>query len=550
MKVFFGLVGTALMVAGAAWADPEPGMPAERILLPVPSVCFSTEDASVRLPLRLRVHASERDSAVVSEQLKVLNSQGILTGLAMTSQSEAADVLCALKEAKPEEQEGYELRLRRAGKTGERGVLLLEAASPSGLFYAWQSVVQVLDANRGEDGFRLPCFTVSDRPLYAWRGVMLDVSRHFFTVAELKRMIDAMSLFKLNRLHLHLTDGPGWRLEIKKYPLLTAVGAWRVPTVKGEWNWQDIVLAAGERDPKATYGGFYTQDQMREIVSYAQSRQVTVVPEIDLPGHAYAAMHAYADLICDGVDFPVEGKRGNDTLCLGRPDTMRFVRDVVEELKTIFPPGTPIHLGHDEVAMHAWKNCRYCLRKLEELNEDDGKALQRDFLRRAAACVREGGYEAVVWDEGAELDASPSLSVMAWRGNEQAAAAAAKGHPVILSPCSHLYFDYYQSASPKEPKAVGGLIPLKRVYGYRPPELPLEKRGQVRGLQANIWTEYLADIESVEYMMWPRALALAERAWSEGNPEEYPSFLARASVALRLLEKLAVRYRPLDEPEE
>lgn len=550
MRLLFGLAGTALMLAGAAWANPEQGTPAERVLLPVPSVCSSAADTPVRLPLRLRVYASERDAAVVAEQLDVLNTQGILTGLALTSHSEDADVLCTLTAAGPGEQEGYEIRLERAGETGERGVLRLEAASPSGLFYAWQSVVQALNANRGEDGFRLPCFTVSDRPLYAWRGVMLDVSRHFFTVVELKRMIDAMSLFKLNRLHLHLTDGPGWRLEIKKYPLLTAMGAWRVPTIKGEWNWREIELAAGERDPKATYGGFYTQEQMREIVAYAQSRQVTVVPEIDLPGHAYAAMHAYADLICDGVDFPVEGKRGNDTLCLGRPETMRFVQDVVEELKTIFPPGTPIHLGHDEVAMNTWKKCRYCRRKLEELNEDDDKALQRDFLRRAAACVREGGYEAIVWDEGAELDASPSLSVMAWRGNEQAAASAIKGHPVILSPCSHLYFDYYQSASPKEPKAVGGLIPLKQVYGYRPPELPPEKRGQVRGIQANIWTEYLGDIESVEYMMWPRALALAERAWSEGDPADYSSFLARASLALRLLEKLAVRYRPLEEQEE
>lgn len=550
MRGFFGLAGTVLAFAWVAWANPEQEIPVQHVLLPVPSACSAAADAPVRLPLQLRVYASDRDAAVVAEQLKVLNAQGVLTGLSLTRNPEEADVLCTLTGTGPGEKEAYELRLERAGKTGGRGVLRLNAAFPQGLFYAWQSTVQALEANRTENGFCLPGFAVSDRPLYAWRGVMLDVSRHFFTVEEVKRMIDAMSLFKLNRLHLHLTDGPGWRMEIKKYPRLTSVGAWRVPSAKGEWNWREIVLAAGERDPKATYGGFYTQEQMREIVAHAQSRQVTVVPEIDLPGHAYAAMHAYADLICDGVDFPVEGKRGNDTICLGRPETMRFVRDVIDELKTVFPPGTPIHLGHDEVAMQAWKKCRYCRRKLEELNEVGCKVLQRDFLRRIAACVREGGYEAIVWDEGAELDADQSLFVMAWRGNDHAAAAAAKGHPVILSPCSHLYFDYYQSASPKEPKAVGGLIPLKQVYGYRAPELPPERRGEVRGLQANIWTEYLGDMESVEYMMWPRALALAERAWSEGDPEDYPSFLARSSLALRLLEKLAVRYRPLDEPEE
>lgn len=550
MSRFFSLAAAAMALASAAWGDSGHATPAERVLLPVASACSSAVDAPVRLPLQLRVYASDRDAAVVEEQLKVLNEQGLLPGLVLTLNPDEADVLCSLKHSLAGGEEAYELRLTRAGNTGSRGVLCVDAASGAGLFYAWQSAVQILNANRKEDGFCVPCFAVSDRPLYAWRGVMLDVSRHFFSVAEVERMIDAMSLFKLNRLHLHLTDGPGWRLEIKKYPRLTSVGAWRVPATKGEWNWREIVLAAEEGDPKATDGGFYTQEQMRELVAYARRRQVTIVPEIDLPGHAYAAMHAYADLICDGVDFPVEGKRGKDTVCLGRPETMRFVRDVVDELKTIFPPGTPIHLGHDEVAMQTWEKCRYCRRKLEELGAGEYKALQRDFLRRAAACVREGGYEAIVWDEGAELDADPSLSVMAWRGNEQAAAAASKGHPVILSPCSHLYFDYYQSTSPKEPKAIGGLIPLKRVYGYRPPELLPEKRGQVRGLQANIWTEYLSDMNSVEYMMWPRALALAERAWSEGESADYPSFLARASMALRLLEKLAVQYRPMDEAEE
>ena len=359
--------------------------------------------------------------------------------------------------------------------------------------------------------------------------------------------IDQMALLKMNILHWHLTDDVGWRMEIKKYPLLTAMSAWRVPLASGEWNWQEVKLAIQENDPEATYGGFYTQEQMKEIIAYARSRRVTVVPEIELPGHAYAAMHAYGELVCDGVNFPVEGKKGRDTVCMGRPETLRFVKDVVDELKTIFPPGSPIHLGHDEVSTESWRNCKYCQSRLKELNENSLKALGRDFLQQVASYVRQGGYDAIVWDEGGELEADKHIFVMAWRGNDVAAAAARKGHSVILSPSSHFYFDYYQSASAAEPKAIGGLIPLRQVYGYELPELAPEEARKVRGLQANIWTEYLYDMGLVEYMAWPRALALAERAWSDCDPRDYQSFRSRAALALKLLEKLAVKYRPMDE---
>lgn len=535
------------VLAMAAFLGMEKGhaVPAEDVLLPAPSECRSDASSLVRLPLRLAVYASEKDAPAVEALLNVLNAQGALTGLSMTRDRDSADVVCSLEGTPMGTGEGYGARLE--GVQGGRGVLHLNAAAPQGLFYAWQSMVQVLNANRTGEGFSLPVFSLRDVPRFEWRGIMLDVSRHFFTMAEVKRMIDAMSLFKLNRLHLHLTDGPGWRLEIKKYPLLTSMSAWRVPLANGEWNWQEVKLAIQEHDPEATYGGFYTQEQMKEIIAYARSRQVTVVPEIDLPGHSYAAMHAYGDLICDGVDFPVEGKKGRDAVCMGRPETLRFVKDVVDELKAVFPPGSPIHLGHDEVSAEAWKKCKYCRNRLKELNETDLKALSRDFLRQIADYVRQGGYDAIVWDEGGELEADKHIFVMAWRGNDFAAAAARKGHPVILSPCSHFYFDYYQSSAPTEPKAIGGLIPLQQVYGYELPELAPEEAARVRGLQANIWTEYLYDMGLVEYMMWPRALALSERAWSDCDPRDYRSFRSRASAALKLLEKLAVKYRPMDD---
>ena len=541
----FHRMSAILALAACLTAAGGAPVPAEDVLLPAPSECRSDASVPVRLPLRLAVYAPGRDAGTVEALLNVLNAQGIVTGLSMTGDRESADVLCSLEGESAETGEGYEMRLEN--RKGGRGVLHLRAAAPQGLFYAWQSAVQILNANRTEGGFSVPTFSIRDVPRFEWRGIMLDVSRHFFTMAEVKRMIDTMSLFKLNRLHLHLTDGPGWRLEIKKYPLLTAMSAWRVPLASGEWNWQEVKLAIQENDPEATYGGFYTQEQMKEIIAYARSRRVTVVPEIELPGHAYAAMHAYGELVCDGVNFPVEGKKGRDTVCMGRPETLRFVKDVVDELKTIFPPGSPIHLGHDEVSTESWRKCKYCQSRLKELNENSLKALGRDFLQQVASYVRQGGYDAIVWDEGGELEADKHIFVMAWRGNDVAAGAARKGHSVILSPSSHFYFDYYQSASAAEPKAIGGLIPLRQVYGYELPELAPEEARKIRGLQANIWTEYLYDMGLVEYMAWPRALALAERAWSDCDPRDYKSFRSRAALALKLLEKLAVKYRPMDE---
>lgn len=541
LALFFMLASGGMAIACAN------AVPAGMVLLPAPSESSTNEAVKTLFPLALSVYAPEKDAVAVKALLDVLNAQKILSGLVMTDDEKAADVHCRLEGTPAGTGEGYEVRVCREG---DHGRILISAAAPAGLFYGWQSVAQVLTANRTATGFMVPSFQVKDQPRFEWRGIMLDVSRHFFTVEEVKRMIDTMSIFKLNRLHLHLTDGPGWRLEIKKYPLLTAMSAWRVPLADGEWNWQEVKLAIQENDPDATYGGFYTQEQMKDLIAYAQSRCVTIVPEIELPGHSYAAMHAYGELICDGVDFPTEGKKGKDTVCMGRPETMQFAQDVVDELKAIFPPGYPIHLGHDEVSTESWRRCKYCQQRLKDLNQDALKALSADFLQQVAAYVRKDGYDAIVWDEAGELEADKHVFVMAWRGNDFAAEAIRKGHPVILSPCSHFYFDYYQSSSAGEPKAIGGLIPLKQVYGYRLPELSKEELSKVRGLQANIWTEYLYDMGRVEYMAWPRALALAERAWSDCDPTDYQSFMKRALLAQKLLDKLAVKYRPIPDDEK
>ena len=532
-----------LALAGFLNAGMAEMLPAEDVLLPAPSACTSDRSAVAHLPLRLAVYAPEKDAPAVEAILNVLNAQGVLSGLSMTRDRDSADVVCSVEGNPAGTGEGYEARLE-GGREG-RGVLHLKAGAPAGLFYAWQSMVQVLNANRTGEGFSVPVFSIRDVPRFEWRGIMLDVSRHFFTMAEVKRMIDTMSLFKLNRLHLHLTDGPGWRMEIRKYLFSPDERVWRV-LANGEWNWQEVKLAIQEHDPEATYGGFYTREQMRKSLPMPAAVRLPLCRNRP-SGHSYAAMHAYGDLICDGVDFPVEGKKGRDAVCMGRPETLRFVKDVVDELKAVFPPGSPIHLGHDEVSAEAWKKCRYCQNRLKDLNETDLKALSRDFLQQIADYVRKDGYDAIVWDEAGELEADKHIFVMAWRGTDFAAAAVRKGHPVILAPCSHFYFDYYQSSAPTEPKAIGGLIPLRQVYGYELPELSPEEASKVRGLQANIWTEYLYDMGLVEYMAWPRALALAERAWSDCDPRDYKSFRSRAALALKLLEKLAVKYRPMDE---
>ncbi len=531
------LVGQDVVAAKAEKWDP---IAVGQCLMPAPEV-IDGSNAVIDWPAELSVYAPEKDVPAIRSILEVINAQGVLTGVTMTTDQAKANICCALN-APDGKDEGYEMMFLAP----DRPQLQMIADTPQGMFYAWQSLAQILNANRvGKGWFRVNNFHVQDAPRYAWRGMLMDVSRHFFTVAEVKKMIDTMSIFKLNRLHLHLTDGPAWRLEMKKYPRLTTLGAWRQPD-KGEWSWKDITLAEKENDPRATYGGFYTREQMKELVAYAQKRFVTIVPEIEMPGHSYATMYAYDTLVCDGVDFPVEGKKGRDTLCLGRPDTLQFIKDVVAELKEIFPKGTPIHIGHDEVMCESWKNCKYCQKKLKEIRGADFKDLNRAFLKEVLTVVRAAGYEPLAWDEASDLDADPTLPVTGWRGNDFVAKAVEKGHHAILCPCSHFYFDYYQADPKTEPKAIGGHIPLKQVYEYEPPKLDAEQMKKIRGLQANLWAEYLYTMDAVEYMAWPRGFALAELAWSK-EKRDYAHFLDRAKRAELLLKKLGVNFRPIKD---
>ncbi len=367
-------------------------------------------------------------------------------------------------------------RLARLG-----GQWTVEAADAEGRFYAAQTRAQ-LEAEGCEGDIDL-----SDAPRYAWRGLHLDVSRHFFTVAEVKDFIDRMAALKLNRLHLHLTDGPGWRWEVEAYPRLTRVGAWRRDKTGEPWNWRSTELGPGhDRD----YGGFYTQAELRELIDYAAERLVTIVPEVDFPGHSYAALFCYPELALPGFEPQGNGLRGRDMLNVRDPNVIRFVETVLDELMALFPPGTPIHLGGDEVPT-------------EVLSAEE----QRAFMQHCVDYVRARGRDAITWDDAALMGVRGQI-IMLWRP-DKLADVLATGQPVILCPCRPLYFDYprFKGDTPTTGEPVNS---LESVFSYTPPA------GNILGLQGNLWTEHIRNVPELHAKAFPRAAALAERAW--GSP--------------------------------
>ena len=358
----------------------------------------------------------------------------------------------------------------------------------SGAYYAQQTLEQM---------GHVPATPLIDAPRYPWRGLHVDVSRHFFTVADLRHLMDAMARLKLNRLHLHLTDGPGWRIEIKRYPRLTSEGAWRKKLGPGNWEWRDFDI--GSQYPEL-YGGYYTQQEMRELVAYAAERHIVIVPEIDVPGHAYAALVAYPELSLLPPGVPIkECQVGRDVLAANQPRTVAFVKAVLDEIMALFPAGNPIHLGGDEVDV-----------KLLSMET------QRAFMQDLVDYVKQHGYQPITWDEAACNGVSGQW-VMLWRP-DAAEKLFAAGHPVILCPCSHFYFDYPQCRADWPHPGGGHIISTEMVFRYSVPQHP-----QVVGLQANLWSEHIATPQRLWYMAFPRALALAERAWGS-SPRPYELF--------------------------
>ena len=421
--------------------------------------------------------------------------------------------------------EGYELNVDGEG-------IEVRASQFPGFLYALQSLEQLLPAAvygtepAPDAAWEVPCVKIADAPRFAYRGMHLDVARHFFSVDEVKRYIDVMAIHKLNTLHWHLTDDQGWRIEIKRYPELTAVGSIRKATVvRKEWGTYD----------GTPYGGFYTQDEIRDVVKYAADRGVTVIPEIDLPGHMLAALTAYPELGCTGGPYEVWGRWGvaDDVLCPGREKTFKFLEGVLTEVMELFP-SEYIHIGGDECPKVRWEKCPRCQAKIRQLGlKDDGEHTAEHYLQsyvtdRIGKFLAQHGRRIIGWDEILEGRAPSDAVVMSWRGSEGGIAAAKLGHDVIMTPNSHFYFDYYQSLdTDAEPFGIGGYIPMEQVYSYDPafPELTPEQQKHILGVQANLWTEYVLSDEHLEYMLLPRLAALSEVQWCLPETKDWNRFI-------------------------
>ncbi len=389
---------------------------------------------------------------------------------------------------------------------------LIQYESLTGQFYAINSLLQLLQ--KDETGWFIRECELYDSPAFQWRGLHLDVSRHFYTTDEVKRFIDLMALYKFNTFHWHLTDDQGWRIEINKYPKLTEIGAFRDSTMIGHYSDQPRTFDT------ETYGGFYTQDQIREVVQYAQERYITVIPEIELPGHARAALAAYPELSCTGEQNEVPGTWGifDDIFC-SKQETIDFMKDVLAEVVELFP-SEYIHIGGDEAPKTRWKECSDCQKVISENDLQDEHELQSYFIGQIDEFLREKGKKLIGWDEILEGGLSPNAAVMSWRGTKGGIEAAKQKHYVVMTPTTYCYFDYYQSGHPSEPIAIGGFLPLEKVYKFNPIPKELSKSAEtyILGGQANLWTEYIASMEHLEYMTYPRALALAQAVWCQEKP--------------------------------
>jgi hexosaminidase len=418
---------------------------------------------------------------------------------------------------------------------------VIVAGKGAGLFYGIQTLLQLIPVDHGAV-IKLPCAQIEDYPRFGYRGFMLDVCRHFFSVEFVKKTIDMMAYYKLNNFHWHLTDDQGWRIEIKKYPRLTDIGSQRAQTVIG--NYHDRTPQQFDNTP---YGGFYTQDQIREVVKYAADRYITVVPEIEMPGHSMAALAAYPELSCDpSKTYKTYETWGvvKDVYCPS-DKTFDFLEDVLTEVMELFP-SKYIHIGGDEVPKDAWKNSAFCQKMIKKLKLKNEEGLQSYFIQRIEKFVNSKGRSIIGWDEILEGGLSPNATVMSWRGEAGGIAAARQSHNVIMTPSSGgLYLDHAQSRS-DEPLSIGGYTPLSATYSYNPTPAVLTSSQQkfIMGVQANLWTEYIPTESKVEYMLYPRLLALSEVAWTPLANKNFKDFSeVRLPVQLAYLDKNNLNYR-------
>ena len=432
-----------------------------------------------------------------------------------------------------ESMESYQLSITGKG-------ISVVAPSAAGLFYGFQSLLQL--AEQEADGtFSFPLIEIKDSPRFSYRGLHLDVSRHFRTKEFLKKQLDAMARYKLNRFHWHLTDGAGWRLEIKRYPELTEQAAYRpYPNWKAWWKGGRKYCT---KDAPGADGGYYTQEDAREIVEYARQRHITVIPEIEMPGHSEEVLAVFPHLSCSGKPYV------NSEVCIGNEDTFTFLQNVLLEVMEIFP-SEYIHIGGDEANMDSWRKCPLCQKRMKQEGLADVKELQSYLIHRMEKFLNEHGRQLLGWDEILEGGLAPRATVMSWRGEEGGIKAAKAGHDVIMTPGGFCYLDSYQDAPTTQPEAIGGYLTLEKVYSYDPIPEVLTKEGAdyIQGVQANVWAEYITTAEHMEYMVYPRLLALAEVAWTQPDKKNWEHFHRCALKEVKWLQDNG--YHPFDLSKE
>jgi len=441
-------------------------------------------------------------------------------------------------------KEGYLLHIKNNRIT-------VQANTGAGLFYAFQTLCQMVPVDACVNKYEkieFPCLQITDYPRFEWRGSHLDVCRHFFNVDFIKKHLDMLAVYKINKFHWHLTDDQGWRIQIDKYPQLTEIGAWRVDRRNENW----IKPRPLQKGDKATYGGFFTKEQIREVVQYAAERHIEVIPEIELPGHSSAILASYPELACvkSGRAIEKDYVQPGDywppsaILCAGNDKTLPFLYDVLEEVIELFPYEY-IHIGGDEAFKERWKICDRCNAKMKALElGDDYEALQGWMVKEVEKYLNAKGKKMIGWDEILGGGVSQNATIMSWRGNKGGIKAAKQGNFAVMTPTSNCYFDYYQAEPSTQPLAIGGFVPLEKVYVLEPvPEELTEEEGRfILGAQGNLWTEFIQTPDHAEYMFWPRLIALAEVTWSQKDNKNWENFKVKVEDAKERLRHRGYNY--------
>jgi hexosaminidase len=529
---------TALILAPAAAPAATPALIPQPVSLRMQSGAFRLH-SGIAIVVPPGVPEARQAAAYLANALAAPTGWQLKVSESARSSARRNAIVLALsaQSTAPAHPEGYELAVTTRG-------VRIQSPTPAGLFYGVQTLLQLLppeieSQTRRDAAFAMPCVHIVDYPRFAWRGLMLDVSRHFFTKEFVEQYIDRMARYKMNVFHWHLTDDNGWRIEIKGLPQLTQVGAWRVPRL-ARW---------GTREPPregeaATEGGFYTQDDIREVVAYARQRFVTVVPEIEMPGHSLAALAAYPELSCTGGPFQVNPgsnfyEKVDNAFCPGNEKTFEFIDKVFSEVAPLFP-SEYVHIGGDECFKGFWKTCTKCQRRMADEHLANVEELQSYLVRRAEKILESKGKKLIGWDEILEGGLAPNAAVMSWRGMDGGIAAAKMNRQVVMTPTNFVYLDYYQGDPSLEPSTFGRLL-LSTCYRFEPTPDGVDPK-YILGGQGNLWTESVPNPRHAEYMTWPRAFALAEVLWSPKASRNWDDFATRVETQFQRLDAAQVNY--------